>query len=318
MDSNKFKQFCESIDYDTSGKIRNILAISAIGLSLTRNLTSQYPILDSSVDVLGFLSCAAFLGFNVLHGVQYDLEHILPYSIIIDQIEDLYQEFLINYNKLNKIFDLNNPIEIYTMFNFLLRDGYLSVDKKFEFSKEALKSSSILDGPIVITGKAVCRHTCGMLTDILNSYGIESYNLGVCTKKGVALKFKIKDIMERILGNHVITFAVSDENSYYLDPTKKQIYRLRENEKNILYNDIYDNISIKLLSLDILNDEMFCSIIKEQLSQKYPSVTREEEEKMIEQTIDKYNGNMDVFEQFYNDNRELYKDISSKVLTITK
>lgn len=39
---------------------------------------------------------------------------------------------------------------------------------------------------------------------------------------------------------------------------------------------------------------------------------------MIDQTIMECNGNMDIFEKFYNENSELYTDISSKLLKIKK
>ena len=127
-----------------------------------------------------------------------------------------------------------------------------------------------------------------------------------------------KNILKRKVGNHAITFSVKDGKSYYLDPTQTRIYRVRENDKNVLYDDEYDKVPIKLLSSIVLNDSKDYLRMREMLSQQYPSVTREEEKQMIEQTIMKCNGNMDIFEQFYNENSELYTDISSKVLKIKK
>lgn len=94
-------------------------------------------------------------------------------------VRDLYQEFITNYNKLNKLFDLSNPIEIYTMFHYLLYKGYLSVDKNFMFSGKVAKDIEGLFGVDVIAGKGVCRHISSMLVDILNNYGIESGLLSV-------------------------------------------------------------------------------------------------------------------------------------------
>lgn len=109
-----------------------------------------------------------------------------------------------------------------------------------------------------------------------------------------------------------------DGKSYYLDSSKNQIYRMRENDKNVLCNDEYDKVLIKLLASIALNGLKDYLRMREKLSQQYPSVTREEEKQMIEQTIMKCNGNMDIFEQFYNENSELYTDITSKVLKIKK
>lgn len=362
MKNNKFKQFCGSIDYNTYNKIQNILGVSSIGLNLINDLIlSQYPILNSSVDALVYLSIASYLGLVWSHGKDYTRD--------IKQIRSLYQEFITNYNKLNKIFDLNDPIQIHTMFNYLLYKGYLSADKNFEFSKKEARDINGLYGASVITGKAVCRHISAMFTDILNNYGIESSQLGVYSmdysvninilaqpkytkeelvnwvqthitdektyskvmkfveelvdKKGQSIELSTemiedKNILKRKIGNHSITFSVKDGKSYYLDPTQKRIYRVRENDKNVLYDDECNKVPIKLLLSIFLNDSRDYLRMREGLSQQYPSVTREEENQMIEQTIMKFKGNMDIFEQFYNENSELYTDISSKVLKIKK
>lgn len=362
MENNKFKQLCGSIDYNTYNKIQSILGFSSVGMALTNDLIlSQYPILNSSVDVFAYLSVAAYLGLAWSHGKDYTRD--------IKQIKSLYQEFITNYNKLNKIFDLNDPIQIHTMFNYLLYKGYLSIDKKFEFSNKEARDINGLYGTNVITGKAVCRHISAMLTDILNNYGIESSQLGVYSmdysvninileqpkytkeelvnwvqthitdeqtysivmkfieelvdKRGKSIEFSTKmiedkNILKRKVGNHAITFSVKDGKSYYLDPTQTRIYRMSENYKNVLYDDEYDRVPIKLLSSIVLNDFKDCLGMRENLSQQYPSITREEEKQMIEQTITDCKNNMDIFEQFYNENSDLYSDISRKVLGIKK
>ena len=172
MKDNIFKQFCESIDYNTYNKIQNILEFSTVSVALTNDfLFSQYPILNSSVDVLAYICFATYVGLAYSDGKNYTKD--------IKEIRSLYQEFITNYNKLNRIFDLNNPIQIYTMFNYLLYKGYLSIDKNFEFSNKEARDIKGLYGTNVISGKAVCRHISAMLTDILNNYGIESNQLGV-------------------------------------------------------------------------------------------------------------------------------------------
>lgn len=84
---------------------------------------------------------------------------------------------------MNKIFDLSDPIQIHTMFNYLLYKGYLSRDKKFEFSSKQARDIFDVSGANVIVGKAVCRHISAMLTDILNDDGIASCQLGVYSRE---------------------------------------------------------------------------------------------------------------------------------------
>ena len=362
MKNNKFKQFCGVIDYNTYNKIQGILGFSIVGIGLTNDLILlQHPILDSYVDTSVYLSIAAYLWLACSHGRDYTRD--------IKQIKSLYQKFIANYNKLNKVFDLNDPIQIHTMFNYLLYKGYLSIDKYFEVSKKEARDINGLLGINVITGKAVCRHISAMLTDILNNYGIESNQLGVYSMDRVKIKIKIlqqpkytkeqlfnwvqthitdeltystvmrlieelvdnrgqsielsikmiedKKILKREIMNHAITFSVKDGKSYYLDPTQTRIYRVSENDKNVIYDE-YGRVPIKLSSSILFNDFKDYLRMREKISQQYPSVTREEEKQMIEQTITDCKNNMDIFEKFYSENSELYSDISSKVLRIKK
>lgn len=360
--NNKFKKICSSINYNTYNNILKTAGFSAIGLTLASDfILPKNLIVNSSVDILKYVSFATYLGLVWLRGNEYTKD--------ITQIRELYQEFIKNYNKLNKIFDLNDPIQIYTMFNYLLYKGYLSKGKKFEFSSEQARDINGLFGANVITGKGVCRHISAMLINILNESGIEASQLGVYStsyiisinilaeqkytkeelttwvqthitneqtysivmklieelvdEKGQSIELSTKmiedkNILKRKVGNHAITFSFKDGKSYYLDPTQTRIYRVSENDKNVLYDDEYDRVSIKLLSSIVLNNFKDYLKMREKLSQQYLGVTREEEKQMIEQTITDCESNMDIFEQFYSENCDLYSDISSKVLKIKK
>ena len=58
--------------------------------------------------------------------------------------------------------------------------------------------------------------------------------------------------------------------------------------------------------------------MKKSLSNPCLSITTEEEQLLVKSTLDKCKNNTDIFEQFYDDNCELYDDISNKVLRIRK
>ncbi len=342
---NKFKQLCGLVDYNTYNKIQKFFECFSLGMILPNYLfLLQYPNSYNPIFNLMCLSFVTFLGLEYSHGIEYTKD--------IKQIKSLYQEFITNYNKLNKIFNLNDPIEIHTMFNYLLYKGYLSVSKSFEFSDQEARDINGLYGANVIVGKSVCRHISVMLTDILNNYGIESYPLCVFQWEVYSKEELIKwvqanitdvetysfliEFIEKILdnknqslelsiemsedkskiknSNHKITLSFKDGKSYYLDPTNNQIYRVSQNDTDVLYSD---GVKAKII-LSSSNKSKDISIIKDRLSQQYPSVSKEEEKQLIEQTTRVCNGNMDIFEQFYTENRELYSDISSRVLNIKK
>ena len=368
MEKNFFKKICGTIDYNTYTALQANLVEIGVDLTVVNELLIPPSLLHNTIDILAYSSLIAFLGMTLTNGKEYTKD--------IKQIRELYNYFLNNYNKLNKIFDLNNPVEIYTMFNYLLYKGYLSKNKEFQFYGKQVRDLKGLIGAEVITGKAVCRHISGMLTDILNGYGIESSQLGVYKKDYhvsfdstkeqkytseelanwvrmhmideedhwsamMTIKYhkNIEDeyikeylefypgmpemfdynILKRKIGNHIISFAFKDGKSYFLDPTQTRIYRMKESDKDTLYDGECDDIPIRLISsilLNKLNNSKDYLQMKKRLSNSSLSITAEEEQSLVKATLDKCKNNMEIFEQFYVDNCELYDEISSKVLNI--
>lgn len=95
-------------------------------------------------------------------------------------IRENYSRILDNYSKLLEKFDLDNPVQISTMFSNMVEDGYLSVDKTFKFDRLNVYDYSGLGGTNIINGHGVCRHYSAFLTDILHNKDIDAVNLGVC------------------------------------------------------------------------------------------------------------------------------------------
>lgn len=123
----------------------------------------------------------------------------------VKEIKILYQEFLERYHKLNKCFDLNNPIEIMALFTYLLNRGYLSKEHKHIFSKVA-GDHSLLAGAYSFTGVSCCRHDGVLLSDILTKAGVKASVL--FNYETFALPKDIKDFVALSLT------ALQNPNSY--------------------------------------------------------------------------------------------------------
>lgn len=95
-------------------------------------------------------------------------------------IKSSYGEVLNNYSNLMKEFGLDNPVQISTMHSNMVEDGYLSVNKNFEFERKNVYDYKDISGTNIINGHGVCRHYVAFLTDLLNTMNIEAFNLGVC------------------------------------------------------------------------------------------------------------------------------------------
>lgn len=344
MEYNVFKIINSSMSFKSYNKMLKFLPIGAYLNALSMVLNINFSSIYSTM----YLIIVTFM-----------LNSNVAYTKDVLAVRELYEDFIKNYAKLNKMFDLSDPVQIYTMFHYLLWKGYLSKGKSFTFSTERVKEMGNLDGANVVTGTSVCRHIAPMLRDILIQEGISSGALGVYdkpptidisfldepkyseedlldsinkitnyesldyalevfnTNKNIEIKPHRKDILDLIsslVGNHCITFASKNEKNYFLDPSSGYIYRMREDKK--LYNEKYDKeLPIHLIgALGNNEKKVFIDMIKN--IKKCPNISLKEEQQFVKITLDICNNNRDIFEQFYNENCELYDELSSRILKL--
>ena len=169
MNNKLFLKACNSVNYQTYNNIKNTLLISSgiAGLSnlglLLGGITDGY---------LGYLSSLFYLSY-----VYLDCSNGQKYTKDVNELRMLYNEFIKKYNIMNKNFSFEEPVSIYTMFNFLLNNGYLSKNKEFKRVDKNCCDFSFFKGVDVFRGYGVCRHVSSLFTDILNDYGINSINV---------------------------------------------------------------------------------------------------------------------------------------------
>lgn len=316
MNNELLKNIINNIDYKTYIKIQKIIKFSGVGLfSLSATTDSKFSDLYKTLSLM-----------IVIYGETLSRER--EFTSDYNKIKIEYQEIVKNYNKMNKLFNLNDPIEVYTMFNHLLYNGYLSVNKKFEYYKKENDIDSKL-GVNIITGQGVCRHISSLLTDILIDYGIEASSLVVYINKENEISLKDKKFLEilkilpnyiqekqaEMYGNHAISCAFKDDKSYYLDSTNKFTGRINDNK--IIVCDDYKFIP-KLNMTKFINEKMQYLKLKQRLIDSNPSISKEEEKILIDKTINICDDNRDIFEKFYNENKEIYQEINAKVLKLKK
>lgn len=107
-------------------------------------------------------------------------------------------------------------------------------------------------------------------------------------------------------GNHKITTAVYQGNTYYLDPTQSRIYK----PSTILEDYLSDTIAAR-------DTKIIPSVNKKVIKTLTISCTPFSEDQVyIDETKLIYEQNRDVFEDFYREHQELYSDISSELSKI--
>lgn len=138
------------------------------------------------------------------------------------KIKKLYMEFLRDYKNFINNFELKNPVEIQTMFNYMLYKGLLSMDKKFVFEQNYLEG---LVGTSIMSGYGVCRNIEAMLNDLFQTLSVESYVLPVYadeTEIGVQgadpLTCASIDELYDYINSNVLN---KNDREYYFDLIKK-------------------------------------------------------------------------------------------------
>ena len=337
------KKIYSNINYNTSELISDInlgLILTTFGtgfLSLGANLNNAASLMMLSI-------------LNMIYYIYSEEERLSLHTKDIIEIRKLYNNLIKDYNKLNKIFDFQNPVEIYTLYNKMLYAGYLSKDKEFHFGKDKVKDIMTIQGTNVINGEAVCRHIATMLKEIYNAYGIEGNTLTVYQSNFDVMQDNVENMLSlleeihnehqrtnisfldlvyqyeeelnkyyeytipkkdkklTIIGNHKITTAVYQGDTYYLDPTQSRIYKPSSIKENILI-DTSAAGDIHILPKQKKNKKVLATLTD---SVTAPSEDRE----YIDITTRIYSSNKDIIEAYYQSQKELYSDIAEELSKI--
>lgn len=247
------------------------------------------------------------------------------------EIKTLYKEVIKNTKNMIQEFEVDDPISIFAMYVFLSRKGYLSYNKRFAYDTD-MKDFALLGGVDVIRGSGVCRSISSMLNDIYHESGIKSHCLGVSAKdSSFVIDKDINDIkleksssaqkfVDIILPittllrapNHLVTEVYDDKFNHIFDPTNNNIYYGKglklvnlADEKAIMHRSDFSTTLVGLVG----NYDACLNPIINLKQSKLPHIDYEEYKKMYLDTIKLIKDNIDIIEDFYNENSSLYKDI---------
>ena len=212
---------------NTYTKMYSGLLFAGVGSNFVKLIVTQNNInLGIPISLVSYSFYMLYTYLYFFNGEKYTKD--------INEIRKLYFEFIKNYNKLNKMFDLNDPVSIYTMYNYLVYNGYLSVGKSFEFARGEVKDIPTNLGVNVVWGSGVCRNISSMMCDILNDYGIPSCNVG-CFVRDVDIKLE-----EVGLQDYSIDELLEWVNKTIIDEDKRNelIEKINLLEKNGIYVNI--------------------------------------------------------------------------------
>lgn len=235
------------------------------------------------------------------------------------EIKGLYQEVIVNFVDLCEKLYLVTPLEMETLFNYMLLHGYLSSQKKFSNTKELVVDKKEINGANVLAGEGVCRHISPMFKDILVMYGYEAYNL-VCTlnlgkfENGI-WKYEDLSLKERMFGNHIICLVEDEKNSYFIDPMNFVNFDFIGKH---LVDDGGRYAHIKLLLGFLVNELGAVKKLKARFRDLKPPMVKRARLETINNARKIIDGHLHLLDNFYQDNASLYDLVSSKLELIRK
>jgi len=351
MENKIAKKIFENMSYNTYNTIYNIsYAISILGcVNPFVGAIIDLPALEALVSSYIVLTQGYWATASIINGEKYTKE--------IKNIENMYNNLINKYTVLNNKFELKNPVEIYSMYNYMLYKGYLSKDGEFNFGTNDIKDIRSLLGVNVITGKGVCRHIASMLNDVYIKLGLDAYTCTSYTNEIDTLNFLLReminslekqlklstneeekkeiielinetkkyknslnsklDFLKKKSANHLINLVSYNDIGYVLDPTNQYIYKKDPRITN-LNKDI-------LKSYLVSDEQKVIKITKDRGNYKgkrkillLPNSDTETDKIMIEQTKMICLDNIDMLEQFKKENSELYNEINNELVKVKK
>lgn len=155
------------------------------------------------------------------------------------------------------------------------------------------------------------------ILDYINSLAIDEHEKNylmdnVCMMDEEEIYVKVykeyeNNLIHKLFGNHVITLALFNNKSYFLDPTNLYTYRIGDD--NILH---YLDRKLKIkdaLVFDLFHDFKDNAKIKEIL--KHSQISMFDEEILLDRAFDICFSNDDLFKDFHDSNLKLIRKIGS-------
>ena len=248
---------CHEISGSLYNKLRSSTTLLTIDGIIATSIAIQDPILAS---VCGSLTIASIIGLFVEEKIR---------NQNIMEIKKTYQEFIKNYNEMNRTFNLRNPAELQSLFHWALNKGYLSEGRKYQASSKETREILSLMGANILMGQGVCRHRIPLFRDILNDYGIEIFALAgnledyetFINLKYFIEKFAVEAVKEMINNEGKDEKSLQEEYNFIKEKLakveKERLNSIILSKKNQPNNSIRNRIGNHVISLSLYGGESY-------------------------------------------------------------
>lgn len=314
---------------ETQEKIRLVELLAGLAISCGLILTNREHFLDNYTVIQGesFLALSPYL-INFITSIRQEM-----YTKEYKEIKELYDRVVDNTTLLMHEVGLEDPVQIFATYMYLYRHGYLSLNKEFSY-KNDMKDFAKLGGVDVIRGKGVCRSVSAMFTDISNHMDLKATNLTVaingtipkietlCDKGKGETDAQTKKLVKKVvaitehlsLANHQITMVEGNNTNYIFDVMNDGFLQKGDKNKLLLANDPSAHMKIfngQYLAARIMGNVETIDLVSLQKQLALPTIDYEEYKQIYLDTLHFCQNNIELFENFYQENQELYKEIDN-------
>lgn len=259
--------------------------------------------------------------FNIINTLGFDLNKNVYNSLEYLKFEKKYFLLISELKKMLQAISIDEPMEIFAVYYYLVSNGYLSVNHEFYADNKDFFYHNL--GSSIFSGIGVCRNLSPFLTDLLREYNYESYTIQMLLQnmkinrlsddyfistlsddkedeKNSIKKIRRKNAVDY---NHVSTLLAHNDKSIIMDPMNNTFYTL-EKDGVCPYGNM-DSVVPTNLKKECLchKNAKICRHISsskldiEELTLQY---------RQARQKCDIYTS---MFEFFYLEHRELYEEL---------
>ena len=264
-----------------------------------------------------------------IHKMKLNLGDVYINSLEYHNLCNSYHDIVVKISQLFRDFRIYNPISIFSIYSYLLKNGYLSYQHEFVFEKNINDCYPLL-GVNIMEGRAVCRHISTLLCDIYRELGFESYKVSTILDRNVTSfpqldmkKIEGEDVSKSLLSrllihyppyNHLVTLVNHPVyGSLIVDATNDTIFTVRRDKKieSILDKDRFIDCDIE----SIFNEDMYYNM-KKILVPTNPDLLSYLS-LFYSQGINFSLKNSYYFEKFYQSNKDYYSDVMKQKRTLS-
>ena len=238
--------------------------------------------------------------------LKKNLDDVYLHSVELYSLAGAYQEVLNQVYFLFKSLDIKDCFDIYVVYDYLLKNGYLSSNHDFSCCYNVLDSIPLF-GVNVIEGAGSCRHIASFLTDIYKRFGFVSVNMSMYLPSENFSLIDSSDIM-RGKFNHLVSLVRNDKGTLLFDALNDYVF--------FVWNGV--NVS----PVGFPNVLIYCQyegIFNRYLSCSKDSIMGNTDKEVVLGLEDRYQVMLDFcrnhgcyFDEFYSFNRDLYHDVLNK------